>query len=180
MRLLIFTAWRRWKATLSVLGLCSLLFIPAILVRLAPTSATLTVQLVDLPDPNLVESIQVFAGACVLAETAPSPSGSARFALPAGTYTVTAASDALGREVGWITDQAVVHLDGSQTVRLGATIGQSSDLDAVRPPLPSHCATRTTAPDRVGVRILVVPVDAVEPRRPSPPSAVAGHQAATG
>lgn len=150
MRLLIFTAWRRWKATLSVLGMCSLLFILAMLVRLAPTSATLTVQLVDLPDPNLVESIQVFAGGCVLAETTPSPSGSARFALPAGTYIVTAASDALGREVGWITDQAVVHLDGSQTVQLGATIGESSDLDAVRPPLPPHCATHARAHDSQG------------------------------
>ena len=140
MALLLFTVWCRGKAAFIAFGLCSLVVAPMAVVERMPSTGSLLVQLRDRPDPPLVETIQVFAGACVVAEAAPSPSGSARFTLPSGTYTVTAAPDGLGREVGWETEQAVVQLTGSQTVWLEAHLGEGSDVDASRPPLPPACS----------------------------------------
>ena len=148
MGLLLFTVWCRGKALLLGLGLCSLVAAPVVVVERLPSSATLTVQLRDPQAPDLVETIQVFAGGCVFAEAAPSPSGGARFTLPSGTYTVTATPGDLGREVGWETEQVVVPLRGAQTVQLGAHLGEGTDLDASRPPLPPQCATYTTPAPR--------------------------------
>ena len=104
---------------------------------LAPTF-TVTATVLGVDNASLpIAAIEVFAGRCLLAEAAPSPSGGATFVLPPADYVVSARPDANGWGATWAMDHVTIHLDQDLDVAIDHEVVPASDLASMRGPEPA-------------------------------------------
>lgn len=143
--LLLFVTLRRLRPLMKVLLITSLgtsLVFPLHPATARTFTLTVTVPGIDTASPLPVAAIQVFAGACLVAEATPSLGGSAAFVLPAGNYVVSARTNADGRMAGWAMFHVATHLDRDLDVALNHEVVPLSDINSMCTAPPPHCPGR--------------------------------------